>query len=566
MKKSHLFVLLILPAVLVFTAALLRYSQGPYWITYNSYDPEYLYIVSSLALAEDKEMRTTGNPGTTLQILGAVTLKISHALDLSEKDSLEFSVLKNPEFYLTVINIILITLNVVLLFIIGWVTFALTKNIYLSLLLQLSPFLSDIMLTRGLARVCTEPLLLFSSFLFVLILVKMVLDKNFSKTAHWYMMALSFVSGFGLATKLTFIPLLIIPVFVLPKLRNKIGFLLLTGLSFVFFTWPIMSQYKNLLNWYYRIITHTGYYGSGSPEIINTSIYFYNIKNLLFSNLFFFLVWVLAVSFILKIGLASARERNAEGRNTWHDTCPRILLSATVAQLSAVLAVAKFSNEYYLLPVMSLSGFMLFLMFMYYLRRLNYLSRLNTKVVAFIIGIFLVFGSVWRIYDIKNVFMQNLQIKKESLIIYEKAENEYKNYLKIHSVLLSSSPISALAFGNYFINEGMYSESLQKIYGESYFYGLNGEFHTWTKFFSIEDIILKGNNDKIVFFSPTEFGKIIKCSTGSILHLRDIFGGEYQTIYTLEGITLFKKKKNVPTEPISPRFNFYGSLFKVTNN
>ena len=99
MKKLYVFILLILPAILVFTAALLHYANGPYWIGFNS-DPEYLYLVNSLALAESKETPTTGNPGTTLQMLGAATLKISHALDFSEKDSLEISVLKNSEYYL----------------------------------------------------------------------------------------------------------------------------------------------------------------------------------------------------------------------------------------------------------------------------------------------------------------------------------------------------------------------------------------------------------------------------------------------------------------------------------
>ena len=66
MKKVHLFVLLILPAALVFTAAVLNYARGPYWISYNS-DPEYLYLLSSLSLAESKQVETTKNPGTTIQ-------------------------------------------------------------------------------------------------------------------------------------------------------------------------------------------------------------------------------------------------------------------------------------------------------------------------------------------------------------------------------------------------------------------------------------------------------------------------------------------------------------------
>ncbi|MGD0280143.1 MAG: hypothetical protein ABSC11_12655 [Smithella sp.] len=148
MKKSYVFILLIVPVMLIFTAGAMKYARGPYYICSNT-DNDYLYLVSSLAMAESKQVFFTDHPGTTLQILGAATLTITHALDFSEKDSLEFAVLKNPEFYLKVINIVLVSLNVLILFVIGLVTFSLTKNIGLSLLLQYSPFLSDITLKWG---------------------------------------------------------------------------------------------------------------------------------------------------------------------------------------------------------------------------------------------------------------------------------------------------------------------------------------------------------------------------------------------------------------------------------
>ena len=105
----------------------------------------------------------------------------------------------------------------------------------------------------------------------------MVFNKNLTKSARWYMIALALVSGFGMATKLTFLPLLIIPLFVLQKLRNKIGFLFLTGISFILWTWPIIPQYKTLCEWYYRILTHTGYYGLGNVGIINLEVYLENM-------------------------------------------------------------------------------------------------------------------------------------------------------------------------------------------------------------------------------------------------------------------------------------------------
>jgi hypothetical protein len=557
MKKLYVFALLILPATLLFTAVFLHNAHGPYWLSYNS-DPEYLYLISSLTLAESKQTGSPGHPGSTLQILGAATLKISHALDFSEKDSLEFAVLKNPEFYLTIINTVLVTLNTLLLFIIGLTAFILSKNIWLSLLLQLSPFLSNNIIIDGLPRISPEPLLFFTGSLFLLILLKMIFSKSLSKSAHRYMITLALVSGFGMATKLTFVPLLIIPLVVLPELRNKIWFLFLTGLSFVFWTWPIISQYEVLLNWYYNIITHNGFYGNGVPQILYLPNYFNNIINLCLLNPLLFLVWFFSAGFILRFGCFSAGVDKAARKVVWQDTSFRTLAAVATAQMFAVLIVAKHPAGWYLAPVFSLSGFMLFLTFLY-LQKINYFNNFNLKKGVFFIVIILLFSCAWRIVEIRNLFMHKLQIRQESLAVYQKVESDYKDYLKIYCLFdpsygPSSSPVSALAFGDFFVNEGRYSEHLRKIYGNSYFYNaLDKTFYVWAEEFSIEKIILRGNGNRIVFHLPSllENANKIICRSGSILHLRDIFGGQTETIYVLEGITLMWEKQFIPP-PVVP--------------
>ncbi|HAR48549.1 hypothetical protein ER57_15040 [Smithella sp. SCADC] len=312
MKKLYVFALLILSAILLFTAAFLHNAHGPYWLSYNS-DPEYLYLISSLTLAESKQTGSPGHPGSTLQILGAATLKISHALDFSEKDSLEFAVLKNPEFYLTIINTVLVTLNTLLLFIIGLTAFILSKNIWLSLLLQLSPFLSN------------------------------------------------------------------------------------------------------------NIITHTGFYGNGVPEILYLPNYFNNIINLCLLNPLLFLVWFFSAGFILRFGCFSAGVDKAARKVVWQDTSFRTLSAVATAQMFAVLIVAKHPAGWYLAPVFSLSGFMLFLTFLY-LQKINYFNNFNLKKGVFFIVIILLFTCAWRIVEIRNLFMQKSQIKQESLAVYQKME------------------------------------------------------------------------------------------------------------------------------------------------
>lgn len=536
MKKINVLILIILPAVLVITVSLLKYSRGSYWLVHNS-DPAYVYLLNSLALAESQKASTTGHPGTTLQIVGAAIMKIVYAFDSSKEESLKNKVLKNPELFLNITFIFLLTCNALLLFIIGLTTFNLTKNIWMGILLQFSPFISTVMLNLGLIWISPEPLLIFSSLLFVLILVKFVFNKNYSKSVRWYMTSFALVSGFGIATKMTFLPLLMIPLFILPKLRNKIVFIFLTGLSFVIWTWPIISQYEILLKWYWRILAHTGYYGLGQQGIIDSGIFSHNISQLFLGNPLFFLVWFLALIFMLIVGLL--RRNTFFEKKIWDNISFKVLAVLVFVQLCSVLIFSKGGYDYYFLPMMNLSVLMLFLMIVY-------LQGIGVKVLSsagtvWIICIFLLLSSVWRAAEIMDVFIKNLQNKREGLAIFQTLENDYKDY-SIISCYRCSSPICALSFGNFFINNGVYSEALQNIYGEAYFYDRReGKFHTWTKEYAVEDIIFHNYNNRILIHAPffvKEHGFKLPTKTGSVLHLKDIFDGEFESIYMIRGMTL----------------------------
>ena len=240
-----------------------------------------------------------------------------------------------------------------------------------------------------------------------------------------------------------------------------------------------------------------------------------------------------------------------------------------------------------MMPALSLSGFMLFLMVIN-LQRINYLITFNTrKQFIFVVIILILFGG-WRVFDIKNIFNQKNQIKEESLIVFSKLTNEFKNHIKIFYGLpnlgAASSPVFALAYGNTFIANFIYSELLQKIYGDVYFYNiLDGKFYTWNKVLSFDDVISLGFKRGIVFDGPSLSrydNKIIcldnaisrirmltveyfifrnpddetvlqcsplngfidktKCGSYKILHLKDVLGYEYETIYTISSIEVVK--------------------------
>jgi len=270
-------------------------------------------------------------------------------------------------------------------------------------------------------------------------------------------------------------------------------------------------------------------------------------------NPLLFLIWFFSAGFILRFGFFSAGGDKAARKVVWQDSSFIILAAVAAAQMFAVLIVAKHPASWYLAPAFSLSGFMLFLIFVY-LKRIDYFNNVNFKKVLFFIGIIFIFSGAWRIVEIRNLFMQKLQIKQESLAVYQKVESNYKDYIKISCLFhptygASSSPANALALGDFFVNEGRYSEHLRNIYGNSYFYNaLDKTFYIWAEEFSIEKIILKGDGNRIVFHLPSlrEDGDKITCRSGLILHLRDVLGGQFETIYVLKGVTLNWEKQFIP--------------------
>ena len=72
--KIKIVLFLVIPVFTIIYSLSLRYSQGPFY--YNSgYDPSYVYLISSLNIAQFKSPQHADHPGTPVQLIGAVILK-----------------------------------------------------------------------------------------------------------------------------------------------------------------------------------------------------------------------------------------------------------------------------------------------------------------------------------------------------------------------------------------------------------------------------------------------------------------------------------------------------------
>lgn len=473
-KNLHFAYLLIFPVLLAMTAVYLNNARGPYWLGAN-HDPEYVYLLNALNLTQGKKIGHIDHPGTPVQMLGAVTIQVVHAVSSPVDTDLVTDVLERPEFYLAAINSVMVTLNTLMLLVLGAAVFRWTGNLWISLWLQAAPFLSITAINAGLTRVTPEPLLFFSSLFITVLLLKWLhfhgcfgnsgpaSDRKDAST--FLVILLAIVTSLGIAAKITFLPLIIIPLILFPGLKNKTIFVLTTIAGFVIFTFPIINSYKKFFDWIYRLLTRKGLYGAKGKGMISFDRYLENIKTILANNPFFTFVLVLAaITVTVALIIPKLRKPSISSMSF------KALAALLICQSLGVLMVAKHSLSRYLLPVLMLSGILLVIMFFFFVGNLPKRFNLKEKypVILFItiaLGAFLIINPP---LNIKNRGRFKTRIRDNALQLHQTIENKYKDYARVFR-FGSSSVHQALNFGNNLARHA-YSKILTRMCPNSYFY------------------------------------------------------------------------------------------------
>jgi len=521
-KYKPYLLLLLLPVFIFFTTGILRDARGPYWLGTNS-DPEYAYLLNSLNVATLQTPGHTDHPGTTVQVLGAGILRISYFFKQHKEKNLQLSVLSDPEYYLTNINKFFITMICLIVTAVGFLIFYHTGNIFLSFIVQASPFLSPAIINYSLTRVSPEPLLLFTSLCLIFTTISFLYKRVNSKQEKYYFLFFACIAGFGLATKVTFISLVILPLLLLRSIKNSLYYLLSTILFFVLFTISIIPAYSDLFEWLFKLTTHTGSYGSGSKGFAELSSYFINISHLLkTSPVFKIILTVSIITIILSILIKKIRAFSLKEIHF------KTLITVTITQFIGLVISSKYNSSHYLIPVLCLSSLNIYLLICY-LKDLSSFFKFKDISILCSLVIFLLI-SYQAVISIKNIYKKRLPVKNELLNIHHLTENKFTSYAKIH-YYRCSSPQYALRFGNSYAANS-YSKILKELYPNVFSYCIwNKRFYTWEKNIKLKDIIAKYGNKIILQGSP--FHKKHQKYQPDFKY-KDILKGQNETIYFVE--------------------------------
>jgi hypothetical protein len=187
-------VLFIFPSAFLVLQILLRTDYKYFFL--SSHDPAYGYLFNGLNLAMgNMNLGLTAHPGTSLHCLVALNIFV---LRIFSGIFLPDYVILHPEYFLGIISSELIALNTLALFFLGVVIFKKTKKIYLSLALQLTPFVS-IQGFSFASMVMLEPLLLCIEIIILILLTGVVFGEK-EKFSVQEVVMIAILMGLGIST------------------------------------------------------------------------------------------------------------------------------------------------------------------------------------------------------------------------------------------------------------------------------------------------------------------------------------------------------------------------------
>lgn len=424
------------------------------------YDPEYAYLFNSLNVATFRLVGHFDHPGTPMQVFGALVLQGSRLFHPTE-EGLTQAVLSNPEAYLRLLNIATAILTALAVFIAAIFILRRTKNLWYALILQLIPFISGFILYNAFARITQEAMLMIASLALATALVDWLVNSTPEKEAG-YIKAFGIISGFGMASKILFAPLLIIPLLLLSNFKARKKYILFTIGAFVVFTLPIISLYPNMAWWVIKLFIFTGQYGSGEIGLVDTFSYPQNLWWIIKANpalaiLFASGLLLLLMEFIVKKGVKVPLQSRFF----------RLLVAVVAAIGLGYLMVAKQPKESYLLPYEMVASVLLILLLFQagklQIRRKprSWIPVLLTLAFA---GTIVPSGLAAK----KKIYSTDKNPQWETSWLA--TESAVHNSIRIFAHP-ASSPVAALFFGNAY-SHWRYTEILKNLYPDTYIFNL----------------------------------------------------------------------------------------------
>ncbi|MFQ5764280.1 MAG: hypothetical protein ACE5GT_05075 [Rhodospirillales bacterium] len=331
--------LLVLPVCFVAAAVWTRAAGGPFWL-WHQLDPDYFYLLDALNVLNLTTPGHVYHPGTTVEWLGALALRLADPFAGAE--TIAGRVLAEPEAYLRLIGNVFIGFNALALAVLGAAALRAFGTPAPAWLLQTAPFVSMLMLKNS-YHVKPEALLLATALTLAALALLTLEPGLLGRRRRAFAVAFGAIAGFGVATKVTALPVFLLPLFVLGGVSAIALYGAAALAALVLFTLPAAGAYDVFFSWMATVAQGSGAYGGGGEGLVNWALYPGAVIKL-FKRPAFHVVFVLSV-----LTLAWALWRRRQG-SPLPGAEVRLLAGVVAAQLAHVLLVAKQPSAIYLIP------------------------------------------------------------------------------------------------------------------------------------------------------------------------------------------------------------------------
>jgi len=476
---------LVIPLIVLVLALMMKKAVGPYWLGPNS-DPAYQYLINSLHVLEGKTPSHFEHPGTTLQILGAIVIKSFHIFD--DNSTIIRAVLTDPESYLNAIFLSMIIPFILILFGIGLYCYSKSKSIMFACLIQSTglvfcKFYNIHIVMPPIVNISPEMLIIIASYLCAFLVLKLYFKG--SKNCLWESIAFGVVCALGFISKTTFMPLLLLPIVLLPGLRQKLIFFIAFIFSSIAFTLPARAVYFKMLYGFKGLAIHKNkfdYSAAAEKSLIDIDQMITNFISILKFKPF----WVIAVfaSVIGMIIYSVLRQKDTFGDPEKNKRIFKYILTITLVSLGQIFIVSKHYGAHYLIPAISLLGMLLGF---YYLAVRE--SGIKKSIIAFLLIAGIGVQTAQAFVHYKNLSALDNDLFEFSTKVHEKYDK-----CQIIEYYRSSSKKFALFYGDSWGGKKEYSQLLKQMYPGSYFYlSWDKDFRAFDKIMRLDSIDLKIN-------------------------------------------------------------------------
>ena len=522
MKKIKLLLLIILPVIYVLLAIYHKSEIGYYHLFTT--EPGYSYMFNGLNITQFSFPWMVEHPGTPLSVLAAIVIEVAHLFHRQE--TLVIDLFKNPEYYLNAIIAVLIALDCITIFLMGYFITKSSKNIIAGIFFQLTPFASFMVLSFS-DIIMVEHLVLIFIMGLITVIFKYTQHINSNiKLVDRYLIWFSVLTGLICSTKVMYVATAIIPFVLLPGGKKKGLYVIFTMIAFSVFAFAIFNRWVYFRNWFFNNLIHSGQYGNGPANIIEKSSFIKNIKTIFIrKSVFSYAFFIIILATILYHFKIFKVKRN-------NDIHYRALLGISLCMIIMIIIAAKQFKYYYLFPALLLVVPGIYFILSVYSRPIvNFIPKF-TLIPALAIFVFIAYK-----IEVKQLFYlhsYSISRKEEHL---ETMKFINKNFDKNQPTLLISDYYGA-PYVEYGLFYGMawcggkmrtkYAPVLINLYPHKYFYhGWNNLFNYWNNSFPYIDL-LKRYHQLVLYSGDNEMEKSLESKLHGMNRQIDL---NYDTVY-----------------------------------